>query len=223
MIVNLCFAVLPVVLISVVMKWMIKDGEKEYPWTSVGTFMAAGGIAAIASYYLEAWVHRSVSMGVNWYWLLIEAFIITALVEEVLKLASGFSLYSWLRRQPVIFCILSFVFLGLGFSLVENVIYAMGFDWITMALRSFTALPSHAIYGVVMGTLTAKAIHAKGKKVLYWALALIIPTLIHGLYDWFVIQDYADWLILGAPLVLIITGWFSYLIIRWNKNKKSIT
>ena len=218
MILNLCFAILPVILISACLRFFVLDRHKKFPLIYIVLFLVIGGITAALAYSLESWMHGTISMGVEWYWILIDAFLVTSAVEEILKLVGGLIFFSWLRKQSAIFCILAFVFVGLGFSLVENVIYAMSYDWITMAFRSITALPSHAIYGVVMGALTAKAIHSSQKVISYWAIALILPTLIHGLYDWFILQDYQEWLILGAPVVLILTAWFSYKIIRWNQS-----
>ncbi len=68
---------------------------------------------------------------------------------------------------------------GIGFELAEAVIYAFGTNIIQVLVRGITAL--HVSYGLLMGYYIGRQIMTGQKK--YAFLALFVPALIHGLYD----------------------------------------
>ena len=102
------------------------------------------------------------------------------------------------------------VFIAMGFATVENLIYASSYDIQTIALRGLTAVPAHASFAVVMGYFVGLAKLDEKQRIKYFFLALVIPALIHGLYDFFILQTYYDWLISFASLVLIVSLYFAY-------------
>ncbi|MBP5262230.1 MAG: PrsW family intramembrane metalloprotease [Clostridiales bacterium] len=80
------------------------------------------------------------------------------------------------------------VFVSLGFAGVENIFYVVGNGWSTGLLRMFTAVPGHACFAVFMGFFYSKAKYAslsKDKKNYgtFTALSMIVPIIVHGLYD----------------------------------------
>ncbi|MBR4913971.1 MAG: PrsW family intramembrane metalloprotease [Clostridiales bacterium] len=80
------------------------------------------------------------------------------------------------------------VFVSLGFAAFENITYVFGSGIGTALLRMFTAVPGHACFAVFMGFFYSKAKYAsltnkKGACAGFTALAMIIPILIHGIYD----------------------------------------
>lgn len=68
---------------------------------------------------------------------------------------------------------------GLGFELIESVIYGIGTNAGQMLVRGLTMM--HAGYGFITGYFTAKAMET-GKKH-YLAAAFLIPWILHGSYD----------------------------------------
>lgn len=80
------------------------------------------------------------------------------------------------------------VFLSLGFALWENIHYVLAYGMSTALARAVTAVPGHACFGVFMGTWYGLAKRAalrrkQGRSLLFRILAFLIPTLLHGLYD----------------------------------------
>ena len=80
------------------------------------------------------------------------------------------------------------VFVSLGFAALENITYVFGSGVGTAILRMFTAVPGHACFGVFMGFFYSKAKYAsltnkKGACAGFTALAILIPTIVHGIYD----------------------------------------
>ena len=86
------------------------------------------------------------------------------------------------------------VFVSLGFALWENIEYVVLYGFGTALIRAVTAIPGHACFGVFMGAWygLAKAHENNGNeensRTCRW-LALICPTLLHGLYDFIATQN----------------------------------
>ena len=80
------------------------------------------------------------------------------------------------------------VFVSLGFAALENINYVFSNGVGTAILRMFTAIPGHACFAVFMGYFYSKAKYAhimndRKKYRRYNALSLIVPILVHGVYD----------------------------------------
>ena len=80
------------------------------------------------------------------------------------------------------------VFVSLGFALWENISYVLQYGFSTALVRAVTAVPGHASFGVFMGAWYGLARRyafagdaAASKRCR--KLALVIPALIHGTYD----------------------------------------
>jgi len=79
------------------------------------------------------------------------------------------------------------VMISMGFALVENIGYVYGHQGIEIQVaivRMFTAIPLHAVCGVIMGYYVGMAKFNANKKFLL-AKGLGMATLIHGVYDYF--------------------------------------
>ena len=72
---------------------------------------------------------------------------------------------------------------SLGFAALENVMYSTG-DIGTGLLRACTAVPAHASWGAIMGYHFARA-HFNGRTPGFLHIALFIPIVLHGLYNFF--------------------------------------
>lgn len=81
------------------------------------------------------------------------------------------------------------VFVSLGFALWENISYVLNFGLPTAVVRAITAIPGHASFGVFMGVFysAAKLYEVYGDGMAssrFKVLALLVPILLHGLYDY---------------------------------------
>lgn len=81
------------------------------------------------------------------------------------------------------------VFVSLGFALWENISYVLHYGLANAFVRAFTAIPGHASFGVFMGVFySAARLYANAgytdKSKMFEACAVVIPMLIHGLYDY---------------------------------------
>ena len=79
-------------------------------------------------------------------------------------------------------------FVSLGFALWENIEYVMMFGLHTAMVRAITAVPGHCCFGVFMGVFYGLAKRNANyghpmKSKMCRILALVVPVLIHGTYD----------------------------------------
>ncbi len=94
---------------------------------------------------------------------------------------------------------------SLGFACVENILYVLMYGYGTGIMRAFTSIPGHLCFAVIMGYFLGRARLAKSEGDLsagYIMLSLIIPTLIHGIFDF----------LLSTDNELHIYLWFAFII-----------
>ena len=120
---------------------------------------------------------------------LILYFAVVALSEEGFKYLF-LKLKTW--KNPEFNCsfdgVVYAVFLSLGFALWENINYVLFYGFGTALARAVTAVPGHACFGVFMGVWygAAKRYELAGCEEESRAArrkALLIPLLLHGVYD----------------------------------------
>ena len=131
------------------------------------------------------------------------AFVVAGFTEELFKFLG---LYILVWRSPsfneqfdgIVYA----VFVSLGFAGVENVLYVMDGGMQTALTRAITAVPAHAIFGIAMGYYLGIAHRYKELRSSFLARALIIPILLHGIYD-FILMVEINWLlVLFIPYVI---------------------
>ncbi len=136
-------------------------------------------------------------------------FIVVALSEEgfkylLLKIRTWKSPHFNCQFDGVVYA----VFVSLGFALWENIAYVLRFGFGTAVARAVTAVPGHACFGVFMGVWygVAKRYELAGhveESAHARKMALMIPILLHGVYD-FIASMEND---IMSILFLIFVGW----------------
>lgn len=134
------------------------------------------------------------------------AFIVAGLVEEGFKYFI-FWFFVWKnknfneRYDGIVYS----VFISLGFATTENIGYVMLSGFHTAFIRSLTAVPAHALFGIIMGYYFGKARFSEDrlrKKSLIFAL--IIPIALHGVYDFILFSKSTALLIIFIPYMLYL-------------------
>ncbi|MBQ7259990.1 MAG: PrsW family intramembrane metalloprotease [Lachnospiraceae bacterium] len=145
-------------------------------------------------------------------YIFIDNFLLTAFVEEagkyvvVKKVAWKHPAFDH-TFDAVVYAVTA----SLGFATLENIIYLIGEDISLGIIRGIMSVPGHAIYGVFMGCYfgLAKAAEAEGDKKLCSSnlkKALIIPTLLHGFYDFCIgSSEYGIFLVILLVFEIVLT------------------
>lgn len=135
----------------------------------------------------------------------IKAFIVIAVVEEGAKfLFLRGILYSNKNFNEPFDGIVYSVMVGMGFALMENIIYVLNGHEGTVIVRVFTAIPAHALFAVLMGYFLGKAKLESTNTALNTISAIGVAILAHGVYDYFLFISFVPGLWIGAILSLVI-------------------
>ena len=103
----------------------------------------------------------------------------------------------------------------------ENISYVMHFGFTTALVRAVTAIPGHACFGIFMGIFygIARKYAAQGNKSakrLFQILAVILPAILHGAYDYIASMATSDWLFIVFIVVLFVV---SFILVRKNSKR----
>lgn len=133
------------------------------------------------------------------------AFFVAALMEEAFKYFV-FYILIWKNKNfnELFDGIIYAVYISLGFATVENILYVYSYGENTGILRAFTAVPAHAIFAILMGYYFGLAKYVEKARNKFLIMALVIPVIIHGIYD-FLLMSGNQWLmLLFIPFVIFM-------------------
>ncbi len=120
---------------------------------------------------------------------LLQYFICVALVEEFCKMmAMRLAVWKNPEFNYTFDGIVYGVAAALGFAAFENIMYVFQGGLATAGVRAITAIPGHAVFGLFMGMHLglAKYLEVRGDRSrasYHKKMALLVPTLLHGFYD----------------------------------------
>lgn len=156
--------------------------------------------------------------------MIIYAFVSVALVEELCKWIIVY-LFGYNNREfdEMYDGLVYAVFVSLGFAFIENILYVLVSNSINTAIiRALCAIPSHACDAIFMGYHMSIAREYKLKKNKkqerkQLLLSIIMPTILHGIYDFCLMAGY-NYLV----LVFIVFMIFMYFTSIRKINEVSI-
>ena len=147
------------------------------------------------------------------------AFFKVALIEEFSKfIFVRFILFNNKNFNEPFDGIVYAVIVSMGFATVENILYVFQFGFATGIMRLFTAVPAHAAFGILMGYFLGKAKFTHRKNLYSSLIALLIPTLFHGSYDYFWFISYVPGIWTGAVISLVVSLALSRKAIRLHQQ-----
>ncbi|MCT2537406.1 glutamic-type intramembrane protease PrsW [Aquibacillus koreensis] len=136
---------------------------------------------------------------------LIRSFILTGLLEEFFKwFIFLYTVYKYTEFDSFYDGITYGVSISLGFAAVENILYLFAHGIEYAFSRALFPVSSHALFGVIMGYYLGKARfnESKSKRTLF--LALVIPVVLHGTYD-FILEAYtSNWMYILIPFMILL-------------------
>jgi protease PrsW len=110
------------------------------------------------------------------------------------------------------------VMVGMGFATLENILYVMQHGYATGVLRMFLSVPAHGTFAVLMGYFTGLAKFNPGKRMLYFLLAILLPVLFHGTFDFFLFLGQTVLYIAGAVASFFIAIFLSLKAIKHKQQ-----
>ena len=215
----LLVTILPSILI--ILFFVNSDKFKE-PKSEIIKVFIFGILITIPAYILNTFLgdfwYNNTKVSQN----LISSFLTAAPVEEGLKLSIlYYFVYKMKDFNEPLDGIVYGVTASLGFATLENIYYvyllADHFQTTPMALavvRSFSAVPAHAVFGIFMGYFFMKYSFIKKGDNLFFAF--IVPFVLHGCYNLFIASNFF------VSLSLVIIAWIVALRLfsRLKKTQK---
>jgi len=183
----LALAILPPILIAYYI--YKKDKYEKEPKALIIKSFLFGCVAILPAVFLEKIFHSGLFPNLFFY-----SFFGIALIEEGVKY---FLLKKYMYKKDAfnepMDGIVYAVMISLGFATVENIFYVFKYQDQSLyvaIVRMFTAIPLHAVCGVILGYFIGLAKFSQDKKSLFYK-GLFLAVLIHALYNYFlfVAQD----------------------------------
>jgi RsiW-degrading membrane proteinase PrsW (M82 family) len=106
------------------------------------------------------------------------------------------------------------VMIAMGFATMENIFYASRFGLETVLLRAFTAVPAHLAFGIVAGYYAGlgKFAPARRSRLLWQGFGMAF--LLHGIYDFLILQNWSEWLLVLATISLYLCLFYANNLIK---------
>jgi RsiW-degrading membrane proteinase PrsW (M82 family) len=217
----LALAIFPGLLISYYIWW--RDKHEPEPHKYLIACFIFGILSIIPALFLEIFgMSMGYTDGPNVYKTFIFALIVIGFSEE-------FSKYLFLRFYifpKKEFCepmdgIVYSVMVSMGFATCENVFYIFGQPTTEQAynvayMRMLTAVPAHASFAVLMGYFVGKAKFVSKNRTVLLFSGLIAATIVHGLYDFFLMQKMDEALAIFTFIILLAAIIIGRYMIHWH-------
>ena len=210
----LFLAIIPVVIICT---YIYKKDKNKEPWSLLIKLFVLG----IASCFLVLLLSELLfkifpfmekeSDFMTFFELMAYAFIGVAFIEELCKFLMAYiGAYSNKAYDEVYDGIVYAVYVSLGFACFENLLYVFSNQSIAVGIaRGLLAVPGHACDAVFMGYYLslAKVYGSQGKKNLErrnLILSVLVPTILHGIYDFCLFTNIEIFLLVFFAFVITI-------------------
>ena len=186
----LIFLVLTIIPALAILFWLsrsaIFDEAGRIVWTAALAFapliIVVGKLNSWASpYFLEidnAWIAS------------LRAFVQVAVIEEISKLVVVVAIcWFWSLQQRALAVIACGLAVGVSFGALENLGYAYDYGLYTSVLRLATSLPGHMVDSGCAAGFLALAWRYPNDRWRYRFLAILVPVMLHGSYDYLLFVD----------------------------------
>ena len=197
------------------LRYFIKSDKYPEPTDVLVKTFLLGIVVTIPIIVVELFMQGAVkSVGGPATQAILTSFLVAGLCEEAFKFLV---LHKYCARHSAfdepMDAVVYGVVVSLGFATIENVLYvAQGGLGVAVA-RAVTAVPAHACFGALMGYYYAKAHFGETGKRDYTP-ALLVPIIIHGLYDAPLFLLGVKWILANSILALALLIGFIVLL-RW--------
>ncbi len=191
---QLILAIFPVILFII---WIyLKDKYEKESIKDIIRFYVLGIVVSLLAIVIEELlIDINIFTGnINKIYL---AFIVAALTEEGLK---ALVLIPILLKENIfnekLDGIIYSVILSLGFASVENMVYIFlevpELTYQVGLVRGLISIPAHVMFGITMGYYISKGKFSvePSKKREYLIISILIPVLLHGIFDFILMIEY---------------------------------
>lgn len=193
----------------------LKDKLETEPVLMVIRMFVAGALLVFPVMVLQYTFKSSIFLFPS-----MQAFVVTALPEEFFKWFVVFFLayfhYNFnLQYDGIVYA----VAVSLGFATVENILYLSIYGVEHALFRALLPVSSHALFGVIMGYYFGKAKFNQKtrKRMKYLLYSLFIPIMLHGTYNYILLQGNEWWIYAIVPFMIGLWCYGLYKVKQANQ------
>jgi len=210
-------AIAPVIIILFYIYW--RDKYEKEPFYLLARGLLFGVISVLPVTLVEGVLMMFGPLFTGYWNTFYQAFVVAGATEEGFKFIASFILV-WHSREfnqrfdGIVYA----VFVSMGFALVENLLYVFSSpDGLAVGLtRALTAVPAHAMFGILMGFHLSLAKFYPQARRLFLGYAFLIPFTFHGLYDFILMSGNQILLALFVPFII-------YMLFRVYRRMKLLS
>jgi len=183
----------------------LRDKYEREPVGQLLLALAAGCLITLPVMIVEGWLAKPMVYLTGYSSAAWNAFVVAAFTEELFKFQALLILF-WNNRNfnEKFDGIVYAAFISLGFAAVENILYVTDGGAGVGLSRAFTAVPANALFGVVMGYQVALARFYPRERIWRLFLALTLPIILHGVYDFILMSGHPYLLLAFIPYVAFL-------------------
>jgi RsiW-degrading membrane proteinase PrsW (M82 family) len=182
-----------------------KDRYDREPLGLLFKLFIYGAISTVPIYLIEKFMYN-----IGFREPAFQAFIVAGLTEELFKfLIVFFIAFNSKSYNEKLDGIIYSVFVSLGFATIENILYILNrhISYVYIGIsRAIFALPAHMLFAITMGYYLSIAKFSRRflSCIYYLGKALVIPIILHGIYDYILIERVYGFLIIFIAFVLYL-------------------
>ncbi len=183
----------------------VRDKYEKEPISLLLKALAVGIIITVPIVFAEDYFSTLYSATTQYAYAFYNGFVVAAFTEEFFKwLALVILIWRNKEFNERFDGIVYAVFISLGFAAAENVLYVFEYGTQTGYLRAVTAVPAHAIFGITMGYYFSLAKFETESTQLNLFKAILIPILLHGIYDFILMVEHPLFLLAFLPFLVYL-------------------
>lgn len=214
---NLFLLLISIIPSLIILKIVYKRDSQKEPMSLLIALFGVGILSVFAVFFLSmisSVIFPRIASGnietLSIFEIGIYSFIFVALFEEGVKWTFTYSIiFNHKEFDQIYDSIVYSVFLSLGFATFENVLYVFQNGYSVGIFRAITAVPSHAFFAIAMGYYIgfSKLSYINKNYKLekkYRIYSLIIPVLLHGMYDFCLLSQNLLLIIAFAAFVIYL-------------------
>lgn len=195
----------------------LTDRHDREPWQLLLRIFLLGALSVIPVIFVQR-VLLSVNIFSGLLSVAYIAFIVAGLTEEFFKrfvVVRG--VYNDENFNEKLDGIVYAVFSALGFATVENIVYVVfryTGNYYVGIMRGLLSVPGHMLFGITMGHYLSLSKYTEDPELkrYYYRMSLIIPAILHGLFNF----------ILMAQIPVLMTIFIPYVIYLWVINLRKL-
>ncbi|PWU68625.1 MULTISPECIES: glutamic-type intramembrane protease PrsW [Gracilibacillus] len=181
----------------------LKDEYELEPLSAVTRTFTYGALLVFPIMFIQyAFIEEGIAQTPMW-----RSYFLFGLLEEFFKwFFFLITTYKYSKFSSVYDGIVYGVSISLGFATVENLLYLFAHGIESAFSRAIFPVSSHALFGVIMGYYMGRAKFRSKNSYFHLLIALIIPVILHGTYDFILETITKSWLYWLIPFMIVL--WF---------------